>query len=85
MDAARITRAAAADYAAWFRLLAALIASTEAAGIWTILSGIFPENEASLRLHRRAWFRVVGLWERLGRHHGQWRDVTLVERRRPGR
>jgi phosphinothricin acetyltransferase len=62
-------------------LLLALIDSTEAAGIWTIESGIFPENTASLRLHERAGFRVVGTRERLGRHHGRWRDVLLVERR----
>lgn len=62
-------------------LLRALIESTEAAGIWTIQSGIFPENTASLALHRRAGFRVVGTRERIGRHHGVWRDVVLVERR----
>lgn len=62
-------------------LLAALVESTEAAGIWTIQSGVFPENTASLRLHRQAGFRVVGTRERIGRHHGQWRDVVLIERR----
>ena len=62
-------------------LLGALIASTEAAGIWTIQSGIFPENAASLALHARAGFREVGRRERLGRHHGVWRDVVLIERR----
>jgi L-amino acid N-acyltransferase YncA/DNA-binding transcriptional ArsR family regulator len=62
-------------------LLRALISSTEAAGIWTIQAGIFPENGASLRLHQRAGFRVVGIRERLGRHHGRWRDVVLLERR----
>jgi len=62
-------------------LLSALIASTEAAGIWTIQSGIFPENRLSIRLHERAGFRVVGVRERLGRHHGRWRDVVLLERR----
>jgi phosphinothricin acetyltransferase len=64
-------------------LLDALIASTEAAGVWTIQSGIFPENAASLRLHERAGFRVVGVRERLGKHHGRWRDVVLLERRSP--
>jgi L-amino acid N-acyltransferase YncA len=63
------------------RLLDALIASTEAAGIWTIQSGIFPENAASVALHMAAGFRVVGTRERLGLHHGQWRDVVLIERR----
>jgi phosphinothricin acetyltransferase len=62
-------------------LLQALIDSTEAAGIWTIQSGIFPENTASLRLHERKGFRVVGIRERIGCHHGRWRDVVLVERR----
>ncbi|MEU1920637.1 N-acetyltransferase family protein [Streptomyces albogriseolus] len=62
-------------------LLKALIDSTEEAGIWTIQSGIFPENTASLALHERAGFRVIGTRERIGRHHGRWRDVVLVERR----
>ncbi|SCF20560.1 GNAT family N-acetyltransferase [Micromonospora chokoriensis] len=64
-------------------LLDALISSTEAAGIWTIQSGIFPENAASLVLHQRAGFRAVGVRERVGRHHGRWRDVVLLERRSP--
>ena len=67
-------------------LLDALIVSTEAAGIWTIQSGIFPENAASLALHQRAGFRVVGVRERIGRHESQgnrWRDVVLIERRSP--
>jgi L-amino acid N-acyltransferase YncA len=62
-------------------LLDELIASTEAAGIWTIESRIFPENAASLALHQAAGFRVVGVRERLGQHHGRWRDVILIERR----
>ena len=62
-------------------LLNALIASTEAAGIWTIQSGIFPENITSIRLHQRKGFRVVGTRERIGQHFGRWRDVVLVERR----
>ncbi|MGC0386743.1 N-acetyltransferase family protein [Streptomyces sp. SAI-129] len=64
-------------------LLKALIDSTEAAGIWTIQSGIFPENTASLALHQRAGFRVLGTRERIGKQHGRWRDVVLVERRSP--
>ncbi|MGW0392054.1 N-acetyltransferase family protein [Streptomyces sp. NPDC003042] len=62
-------------------LLAAFIASTEAAGIWTVQCGVFPENTASLALHQRAGFRVIGTRERVGRHHGRWRDVVLLERR----
>jgi len=69
-------------------LLDALIASTEEAGIWTIQSGVFPENEASLRLHATAGFRAVGRRERLGLMTygplaGQWRDVVMIERRSP--
>ncbi|MDI1463332.1 N-acetyltransferase family protein [Catellatospora sp. KI3] len=62
-------------------LMRALIASTEAAGIWTIQSGIFPENTASLALHRAVGFREVGVRERPARLHGRWRDVVAVERR----
>ncbi len=69
-------------------LLGALAASTEAAGIWTIQSGIFPENTVSLALHKAAGFRVVGTRERLGKMSygplaGRWRDVVAVERRSP--
>ncbi|MFI1335296.1 GNAT family N-acetyltransferase [Streptomyces sp. NPDC020845] len=64
-------------------LLKALIDSTEQAGIWTIQSGIFPENTASLAVHQRVGFRVIGTRERIGCHHGVWRDVVLVERRSP--
>jgi L-amino acid N-acyltransferase YncA len=65
------------------QLLDALIASTEAAGIWTIQSSIFPENTASAELHKAAGFRVVGIRERIGQHHGRWRDVVFIERRSP--
>ncbi|GAA1980592.1 N-acetyltransferase family protein [Microbacterium pumilum] len=69
-------------------LLDAFTAAADAAGIWTIQSSIFPENLASLRLHERAGFRVVGYRERiarsrLGPHAGEWRDTVLVERRSP--
>ncbi len=63
------------------RLLEALIASTEAAGIWTIEAGMFPENEASIRLHERLGFEIVGRHKRLSRLDGVWRDVLLLERR----
>ncbi len=64
-------------------LLDRLITSTEAAGIWTIQSGIFPENTASIALHLAAGFRVVGRRDRIGRQHGRWRDILLLERRSP--
>jgi L-amino acid N-acyltransferase YncA len=62
-------------------LLAAFIAASEDAGVWTIQSGIFPENTPSLSLHQALGFRVVGTRERVGRHHGVWRDVIMMERR----
>jgi phosphinothricin acetyltransferase len=62
-------------------LLQALVAASEAAGIWTLQAGIFPENEASIALHKRCGFRAVGVRERLGELHGRWRDVVLMERR----
>ncbi len=67
-------------------LLEALVASTEAADIWTIQSGVFPENAASLDLHAATGFRVVGTRHRVARmthgpRAGHWRDVVLLERR----
>ena len=62
-------------------LLHALVARAEDAGIWTIQTGIFPENVASLTVHERAGFRVVGRRERIGRLAGVWRDTTFLERR----
>jgi phosphinothricin acetyltransferase len=62
-------------------LLSALVASSEVGGVWTLEAGILPENEASLRMHERCGFRVVGRRERLGRMDGEWRDVLLLERR----
>ena len=77
---------AAAGQGMGLRLLEALVESTERAGIWTIQSGVFPENQASLRLHERAGFRVVGVRERVGKMTygpmaGRWRDVVFIERR----
>ncbi|MGZ4290325.1 MAG: N-acetyltransferase family protein [Gaiellaceae bacterium] len=63
------------------QLLGALIASSEAGGFWTLQSGVFPENEASIALHSALGFRVVGVRERLGCSRGVWRDVVLLERR----
>jgi phosphinothricin acetyltransferase len=62
-------------------LLKALIEVSEREGIWTLQSGIFPENSASLALCRRFGFRVVGTRERIGCLDGRWRDVLLLERR----
>jgi L-amino acid N-acyltransferase YncA len=65
-------------------LLEHLVDDTEGSGIWTLQAGVFPENAASLALHRRCGFRVVGTRERIGRLDGVWRDVVLLERRSPG-
>ena len=62
-------------------LMEELIRRSERAGIWTIQTGIFPENAASLALHERVGFRIVGVRERLGRREGVWRDVVMLERR----
>jgi L-amino acid N-acyltransferase YncA len=67
-------------------LLGAFLDAAEAAGFWTVQSGVFPENEASLALHHRFGFRDVGTRERVGRmtygpYAGTWRDVVMIERR----
>ena len=64
-------------------LLERLVRAADAGGIWTLQAGIFPENAASIALHRRCGFRIVGVRERLGRQDGTWRDVVLLERRSP--
>jgi L-amino acid N-acyltransferase YncA len=63
------------------RLLEVFVVRAEAAGSWTIQTGIFPENTASIALHQACGFRVVGRRERLGQLAGRWRDVLLLERR----
>jgi phosphinothricin acetyltransferase len=65
------------------QLLEALVAGADAAGLWTIQTSVFPENAASLALHARVGFRVVGRRERIARRDGAWRDTILLERRSP--
>ena len=65
------------------KLLQALIAEAERNGIWTLQAGIFPENAASLAIHRGCGFREVGRRERIGQMNGVWRDTILLERRSP--
>lgn len=62
-------------------LLWELVLASERAGIWTLQTGIFPENVASLALHEACGFRRVGVRERIGQMGGVWRDVVLMERR----
>jgi len=62
-------------------LMEELIARSERAGIWTLQTSIFPENAASLRLHHRVGFRVVGVRRSIGKRDGLWRDTVLMERR----
>ncbi|WP_417070547.1 GNAT family N-acetyltransferase [Niveibacterium terrae] len=63
------------------RLMSHLVRASEELGIWTLQAGIFPENAASLALHRTHGFREVGCREKLGLLDGRWRDVMLLERR----
>jgi len=62
-------------------LLERLVDRSEQAGYWTLTAGVFPDNEASLRLHEACGFREVGVRERIGESRGGWRDVILLERR----
>jgi phosphinothricin acetyltransferase len=64
-----------------FLLLSELVRASERNGIWTLQAGVFPENQASIAIHRKAGFRIVGNRERLGSMDGRWRDVVLMERR----
>ena len=63
------------------QLMAKLVSASEVAGIWTLYSSIFPENEATRRLHLRHGFREVGIRERIARRDGRWRDTLILERR----
>lgn len=70
-------------------LMRAFLDSADAGDVWTVQSGVFPENAGSLALHAAAGFRVVGTRERVGLmthgpHAGRWRDIVLLERRAPG-
>lgn len=63
------------------RLLEALVSESELNGIWTLQAAVFPENEASVTLHKRCGFREVGCRERVSKLNGVWRDTVLLERR----
>ena len=58
-----------------------IVLSSEEKGIWTLYSSIFPENEATLRLHEKFGFRIIGRREKIAKLDGRWRDTILLERR----
>ena len=62
-------------------LLNELVRQSETEGIWTLQAGIFPENTASLRIHEKAGFRILGTREKIGKQNGIWRNTALLERR----
>ena len=62
-------------------LLRDLIDQSEKAGYWTLQSGIFPENEKSIKMHEKAGFRIIGYREKIGKLDGVWKDNILMERR----
>lgn len=62
-------------------LLESLISEAERQNLWTLQAGVFPENKASIRLHLKTGFRIVGTRERIGKMNGVWRDTVLLERR----
>ena len=62
-------------------LMAALVEASEENGIWSLYSSIFPENEATFRLHLRHGFRQVGIRERIAQQQGRWRNTMILERR----
>jgi len=62
-------------------LLDALLKGARKAGLWTVQTSIFPENRASLALHERCGFRVVGVRERIAKRDGIWRDTVFLEKR----
>ena len=62
-------------------LLGKLIEESEANNIWTIQTGIFPENTASIKIHEAVGFRIIGKRERIGKMNNVWRDTLFLERR----
>lgn len=57
------------------------VTEADIAGLWTLQTSVFPEIRASVALHRSTGFRILGVRERIGRHHGVWRDTVFLERR----
>jgi phosphinothricin acetyltransferase len=63
------------------KLMERLISSSEENGIWTLFSSVFPENKATLKLHEKFDFRIIGTREKVAKHFGRWRDTIILERR----
>ncbi|MBT8264299.1 MAG: GNAT family N-acetyltransferase [Muriicola sp.] len=63
------------------KLLDKLVQESEKAGLWTLQSGIFPENLGSIQIHKKTGFRLIGKRERIGKLHGEWKDNLIFERR----
>lgn len=63
------------------QLMEALIASSEKHGIWTLFSSVFPENKATISLHMKFGFRLMGRREKIAKLDGVWRDTLIFERR----
>ena len=64
-----------------YQLLQELVRQSEQNGIWTLQASIFPENEASVRIHEKCGFRLMGRREKVGQLNGVWRDTVILERR----
>lgn len=62
-------------------LMAKVIESSETNGIWTLFSVVFPDNIATMKLHKKFGYRIIGTREKIARHNGTWRDTVLLERR----
>jgi L-amino acid N-acyltransferase YncA len=63
------------------RLMKQIIETSELNGIWTLFSSVFPENEATMKLHLKFGFRIIGKREKIAQLNGKWRDTILLERR----
>ncbi len=63
------------------KLMEKVILSSEEQGIWTLYSSVFPENKATLSLHEKFGFRIIGRREKIAKLDGHWRDTILLERR----
>jgi hypothetical protein len=82
MAAARTSRSTYCSCRDRAALIHRQVTAADTAGLWTLQISIFPQNRAGIALHHSAGFRTLGVRERIGQHHGVWRDTVLLERRR---